>query len=415
MSSSLRILYAAFDPVPFPKGASQRITATVKALTRSGASVFLVTPKVPTPSGISADFTSPLQDPPLLQHIQVDLPTGQDNFLTRIKVFRHTVARCMNEYHWDAIWYRSIWEGIPALRYQVYRVYEVHGFPSIELPYHFPRLAEHLNILEDLITEENRLLSGSTLLLTPSRTGRTYLLSRGVPTNKIMVIPNSIDRTSFPHSPPPLPPGPPWRLVYSGTLAPWQGVETLIEAVALLKKRIEVNLHVIGPRKGLWIRSLKRKLKLLRLREQVIFHGAGTPAQVRNLIYDSHLCVAPLPDNPRNSLQGCCPIKLLEYMACGRPVISTNIRPVQEIITHRQNGWLIEPGSPLALSEAIYHLLHEPALLTELGENAHQEIISNWSRDNFHLAISQLLQLIQNARVPNDDNMPNTRPAHTAS
>ena len=62
---------------------------------------------------------------------------------------------------------------------------EAHGFPSIELPYHYPAIHGDSPLLEKLILEERAVLQGSHLILTPSRTGFRHLLMRGVPIERI--------------------------------------------------------------------------------------------------------------------------------------------------------------------------------------------------------------------------------------
>jgi hypothetical protein len=58
------------------------------------------------------------------------------------------------------------------------------------------------------------------------------------------------------------------------------------------------------------------------------------------VLQTAHVCLAPLADDPRNVVQGCCPIKLLEYMAAGRPILSTRIPPVEELLEHGQTAHL---------------------------------------------------------------------------
>ena len=64
------------------------------------------------------------------------------------------------------------------------------------------------------------------------------------------------------------------------------------------------------------------------------------------------------------------PLTLLEAMACGKPVLSTEIPVVQEIIVDGEDGLLVPPGDPRRLAERILWALEHPEKATELGERA---------------------------------------------
>ncbi|MGI0070179.1 MAG: glycosyltransferase, partial [Nitrosopumilaceae archaeon] len=53
------------------------------------------------------------------------------------------------------------------------------------------------------------------------------------------------------------------------------------------------------------------------------------------------------------------PLKILEYMACGKPVISTDIKPIDEVVHNGESGYLVEPGNQNALIAAISSLLKD--------------------------------------------------------
>jgi glycosyltransferase involved in cell wall biosynthesis len=111
----------------------------------------------------------------------------------------------------------------------------------------------------------------------------------------------------------------------------------------------------------------------------------------------AQVCVAPLPADPRNSLQGCCPIKILEYMAVGRPILSTFIAPVEEILSHPGTGWLVEAGSPAALAEGIEWMRAHPREREELGLRAREEAVSRWGLGPFRERLETALGRLRNA------------------
>jgi glycosyltransferase involved in cell wall biosynthesis len=76
------------------------------------------------------------------------------------------------------------------------------------------------------------------------------------------------------------------------------------------------------------------------------------------------------------------PIKILEYMAAGLPVVASAIGQVKALVRHGDTGWLFEPGDAAGLAEALLHLHDEPRLRTRLGYTARTYVAGQctWQR-----------------------------------
>ncbi|MBI2362361.1 MAG: glycosyltransferase, partial [Elusimicrobia bacterium] len=163
-----------------PKGSSVRIEATLRALQGLGHEVRALTPA--GPSG-AWDF---------LPHDTVTLPEG--NHLARMLAWREAARGWLAGRKADMVQFRGHWEGAPALAWAAEHgacaVFEAHGFPSVELPAHYPALEERPSLVDKLITEEQALIGGADLILSHSLTGRRYLLSRGARPERVAVVPN---------------------------------------------------------------------------------------------------------------------------------------------------------------------------------------------------------------------------------
>jgi glycosyltransferase involved in cell wall biosynthesis len=228
-------------------------------------------------------------------------------------------------------------------------------------------------------------------VICPSQVTANYLTSLGLPREKISVIPNGIDpdlfrfpNPQFPHpsdgqsnpqslisnpqSPRPSDGQP--NLLYLGTLADWQGIEVLIAAMPLVLARRPVRLRLVGPGRKAQLKSLQKRLRKMGLAECVSLEPAISHADAPALITQADVCVAPLGYNDRNVNQGCCPIKVLEYMACGRPIVAADLPVVRELVCAGQEALLFTPDDPADLARKILTILDDSALAAHLGRQA---------------------------------------------
>jgi glycosyltransferase involved in cell wall biosynthesis len=136
----VKVLYAAFDVVPSPKGASRHITHFTQALVAEGYDVTLFTAGLPDMS--PAETFAGARIIRYCEH--------EENFLRRAICFGDAVWEHLREVDgaYDIVHFRDIWSGGAALEARrrfgyVYRLlFEVNGLPSVELKYHYPALRE---------------------------------------------------------------------------------------------------------------------------------------------------------------------------------------------------------------------------------------------------------------------------------
>jgi glycosyltransferase involved in cell wall biosynthesis len=180
--------------------------------------------------------------------------------------------------------------------------------------------------------------------------------------------------------------------VYVGTLSPWQGLGTLLEALALLRGTTAFELHVVGPAKSAWRAALRRLARRLRVHHALHLSGPMAQPDLAPVLQTAHACLAPLPADPRNALQGCCPLKVLEYMACGRPILSTRIAPIREVLEHGRTAHLVAPGSAAALADGLAWLRQHPEEREALGRAARVEAVAHWNGSAFSARVAEALQ-----------------------
>ena len=106
------------------------------------------------------------------------------------------------------------------------------------------------------------------------------------------------------------------------------------------------------------------------------------------------------------------PIVLREAFASGRPVIATKVGDIPEIVRHRENGLLIEPGNPQALASAILEFICNPELAAHCAANGRRYAIENFSFDKMMEAkLRADLKIVRNERASADEpGVPGTPP-----
>lgn len=144
-------------------------------------------------------------------------------------------------------------------------------------------------------------------------------------------------------------------IVYVGNLLPVKNPELVLQSFARFIKASretpEARLVMIG--KGPLEDGLKAEASRLGVDSQVVWTGALEPsAVVRYLQAADAVCIPS--DN-----EG-LPNVLLEAMACGRPVIATNVGGIPEILNQRKLGLLVPPKNPEAMANAMKEILTAP-------------------------------------------------------
>jgi glycosyltransferase involved in cell wall biosynthesis len=368
MDTQTVVLYSAFDVVPSPKGASTHITYFVRGLVEAGYRVQLI-----TAGGLSLPERDTYCGADILR-----VPSSDDsNFLQRAVEFGQAVLRHIADMGVSAYrvaHFRSIWCGLPIVqakgRFGYKTLFEVNGLPSVELKYHYPALKDS-PVLDKFKEQEIAALSMADAIICPSAVTKAYIasLARSVPREKVIVIPNGVDTKLF--TPQPTNELTSYRtLLYLGTLADWQGLDVLLGALPAIVAQSQYKLRIVGRGRGRQHKDLQKRIRKLGLEEHVSIEPAVPHHQVPALIAQADVCVAPLAYNDRNVTQGCCPIKIIEYMACARPIVAANLPVVRELVRENVDALLFTPDDPADLARCTLAILNDPSLAQRLADSA---------------------------------------------
>jgi len=373
-----RALYAAFDRFPSRKGAAihiDRFARTLFDVFDGGALFVLGENHLPRHQrdGLAGEAS------PLNVEI-VRFVSEIENFLERSMAFSAALSRAVDELQpgLELAHFRDPWSGAAiALRPHDYAcVYEVNALPSIELPVVFDAIAPRT--LEKIRALELACCDAADVIVTPSRTTAECLASLGVDRRKVQVIPNGSDVDA----PKPRPADAPEKyLLYFGAPQAWQGIDTLLRAFARLADFTDLRLVIIGSHESRAWRPYERLAAKLNLGERLVWKFAMDEPELAAWRQHAYLSVAALTDCPRNNVQGCAPLKIVESMGSGVAVVASDLAPVREVIAHRENGWLVHPERPDELARALRILLDHPSLARELGARARETILRRFTWD----------------------------------
>lgn len=183
---------------------------------------------------------------------------------------------------------------------------------------------------------------------------------------------------------------------FVGYLATWQGIEHLVKAMTyIIKENANTQLLIVGD--GTIRDELEVLTEQLGMSDTTIFTGRVPYDQVPLYINASDVCV--VPKIPMRS--GYSPLKLCEYLACGKPVVASNISGF-EVLLKYECGYLATPENAEDLAQAIIKLLQDASLRKTMGENGKKYVVENRSWDVVVKKIALVFENIKNKKTIND-------------
>ena len=168
-----------------------------------------------------------------------------------------------------------------------------------------------------------------------------------------------------------------WDIAFMGRLEEMKAVDLFPEMLAHLKREYP-DLKMIITGEG----SLKEKLlsdfDIVEVSHMVDYLGVVEIKDVPKLINQSRIFIYPSREEPFG-------LSILEAMACGVPVVTTNVYGPKEIVTEGVDGLTVDPDSVSALVKAISILLDNPKSRDKIGKNG-RTVVEKRFDINQHLA-----------------------------
>jgi glycosyltransferase involved in cell wall biosynthesis len=213
-------------------------------------------------------------------------------------------------------------------------------------------------------------LSSVDAFVSPSQYIADSYAVAGVPAAKINVVWNGVDVNKMGAIARQKSPGA-LRFSFFGYFGKHKGLHTLIAALAILKNQsIDVCVNLVG--EGDQRDSYEQQLRANGCMHLVKFWGKIANENVGIAYSETDVLVLPSiwPENQ--------PVSITEAMACGIPVIASNVGGIPELVSDNVNGFLFEAGNASDLADKMARFCTAPELLVEFGRRG-KDVIRNKS------------------------------------
>lgn len=216
-------------------------------------------------------------------------------------------------------------------------------------------------------------------VIAPSESARDRFLEAGFGASRVTKLPYfcPLEPANKPRSSPTQP-----TVLFVGRIRANKGVDIFLEAFARLGK--EVQAILVGDFTDVSRRDVLKTAETLGFADRMVLHNWVDREKVRAVFEQATVFAFPSVWPETLGIVG------IESLACGVPVVASDIGGVREWLKQGKTGLLVKPKDPVALATAIEKLLFDTSLNTKLGRNGIALVRDHFSRSDH---ITRLLQI----------------------
>jgi colanic acid/amylovoran biosynthesis glycosyltransferase len=214
------------------------------------------------------------------------------------------------------------------------------------------------------------------------------LIQEGCEEKKIVVHYSGIDCSKFEYLQRQRRPGESIKVLTIARLVEKKGVAFAIDAVSrLISKGEKLEYSVIGD--GMLRESLQQLIKDMGIERQIKLLGWKTHEEVKILLEESHVLLAPSFTSDRGDQEG-IPNAIKEAMASGLPVISTFHSGIPELVIDGVSGLLVPEKDATSLADALAYLISHPAICKEMGQAGRMQVEQKFDTNSLNKKLEEL-------------------------
>jgi len=217
--------------------------------------------------------------------------------------------------------------------------------------------------------QERDLPHRAAAITVASRALETLVWSMGIAPERVFYLPNGVRPSTFNLQPSTLNLQPStFNLLLYTRFWELDVREVVAALVGVAARCSNVRLIVVGKGERGEEKELLRLVQRAGLAPFVDYRGWLMPDHIPATLAEADVALMPMRDTLINRARGLA--KLLELMGAGLPIVASRVGQATEYLEHGVSGWLVPPGNPGALAEAVLRLIGDADLRQRLGIGA---------------------------------------------
>ena len=160
-------------------------------------------------------------------------------------------------------------------------------------------------------------------------------------------------------------------VVYVGEMSEWHGADMLLDIAERLKEGVKFLLL------GKQLEKLREDVEEKGVADKFVFVGFVKHEEMPKFISAADVGIAPYKPSEEMKKHGFyfSPIKIFEYMACGKPVVASDLEIIRDIISANRCGLLAKPGNAEDFASKIEVLLRDEKMRERMGKNGRKAVL----------------------------------------
>ncbi len=396
-----RLLYVPASALPYHiSGYTTRTHEVIRALGEAGVDVRVVTrPGYPWDRGDRVqhtDATTTLVDKIRYEHVRS--PSKHRPLLMYAVQASRAIEKIAVREQVNVIHAASNHENaLPALlaarRLGIPFQYEMRGLWELTRASRMPGYENSAEFLMGLELEGFVARKADRVLVISEQLSKFARQRWNISADRFDLLPNCVDPDRFtPSNPQNIKPK---SIGYAGSLISYEGLDTLIDAVdVLVRQGVEVRVDIVGD--GEARGQLEEQVRCLGLSDRIRFLGRVSPDSAREIL--GNCALVCIPRKPYKVCEIVPPIKLVEALAMGKPVVVPDLPVFRDEMGESGAGWFFRAGDATDLAHVINLALADRVTLSACAARAREYCVAQRCWQDFAVRV---VQGVLNARQGN--------------